>query len=263
MNIYVSTNLYTPDKLYKIFSLMDKIDNKNIGIEIFPEWQNGQFIDTIRNNIDKLKKYSISLHGPYYGTEHSKKKGTMGYEISKEYFVSTFELSQQLNGKHIVYHHNNCCIDNEDREEIIKNSSENLIELNKMAESYEQKIVVENAGVIYLNNMLFNEEQFIHMAKSIDNKILIDIGHAFANKWDLDNVMSQLKHKISSYHIHNNNGVEDNHNRIRNGKLNIEEFFESYKKHTPNADLILEYSKNSAEDVDGIIDDVKYVENIL
>jgi len=263
MNIYISTNLYTPNELENIFTVLDKINDKNIGIEIFPEWQDGQFIDTINKKLNKFKDYHISLHGPYYGTEHSKEKGTMAYEISKEYFISTLELSKDLNSKYIVYHHNNCKVELKNKREMIKNSSENLLELNELAKAYGTDIVVENAGVLSHNNMLFNEKEFIAMAKSISNKILIDIGHAFANKWDLNYVISELKDKIAAYHLHNNDGVEDNHNRIRNGKLNIDSFFEIYKKYTPDAELVLEYSKNCREDMEGIIADVNEIKNIV
>lgn len=113
------------------------------------------------------------------------------------------------------------------------------------------------------HNVLFNEEQFIEIAKGIENKILLDIGHAFANNWNLNCVINELKDKIVAYHIHNNDGVEDNHNRIRDGKLNIDDFFESYRKFTPSADLVFEYSRNCSKDVEGIIEDVNDVKKIL
>lgn len=262
MNIYISTNLYTPGELENVFPLMDKINDENIGIELFPEWHDEQFIDILNKNLDKFKNYHISLHGPYYHTEHSMKKGSMEYEKSKEYFIRTIELSKQLNSKYIVYHHNNCKVKLENRTEMISNAEENLLELNELAKEYGIDIVVENAGVLSHNNMLFDEEQFIKMAKNIPNKILIDIGHAFANNWNLNHIISELKDKIVSYHLHNNDGVEDNHNRIRNGKLNIEDFFEIYKKYTPNAELVLEYHKSCQKDAEGIIKDVNEVKHL-
>ncbi|MBC2582092.1 sugar phosphate isomerase/epimerase [Clostridium sp. DJ247] len=263
MNIYISTNLYTPSELENIFPLLDKINDKNIGIELFPEWHDRQFIDILDKNLDKFENYHISLHGPYYHTEHSSEKGSIEYENSKEYFRSTLELSKQLNSRYIVYHHNNCRVKLENRIEMISNSTENLLELNELAKAYGVDIVVENAGVLSRNNMLFDEEQFIEIAKGIDNKILIDIGHAFANNWNLNHVISELKHRIVAYHLHNNDGVEDNHNRIRDGKLDIDGFFEIYKKYTPSADLVIEYSKNCRKDVDGIIKDVNEIKKML
>ncbi|MEW9122227.1 MAG: sugar phosphate isomerase/epimerase [Thermotaleaceae bacterium] len=259
MNIFISTNLYLPTELEKIFILLERMEDKEIGIELFPEWHDNQFGEAINKNLEKLKGYPSALHGPYYHTEHSRKKGCEEYKTAKEYFIKTLELGKALNSKYIVFHHNNCPVEAETREEIIKNSAENLLELNDLAKDYQIEIVVENAGVLSRKNMLFDENQFIEIAKSIDNKILVDIGHAFANNWNLDRVMAELKDKIVAYHLHNNDGVQDNHNRIRDGKLNMDDFFESYRKHTPHADLVIEYSKKCKEDVDGIIEDIEEI----
>lgn len=263
MNIYISTNLYNPDQLEEIFSLLDKINDRSIGIELFVEWQNDVFIKFIDDNIDRLKDYKISLHGPYYETEHSAEKGSLEYIRTNEYFNSTLEISKELNSRYIVYHHNNCKVVQENKERMIEASSENLIDLNENAKEYDSKIVVENCGVISHENMLFNEKEFIEMAKSIPNNILIDIGHAFANKWYIENIIMELKDKIVAYHIHNNDGFEDNHNRINDGKLSFDKFLDLYKKYTSDADLVLEYGKQCYKDVFGIIEDIEYIKNKL
>lgn len=263
MNIYLSTNIYNPDQLEEIFSILDKINDESIGIELFVEWQDDAFIKFINNNINRLKNYRISLHGPYYDTEHSAPKGSLEYIRTIEYFNSTLEISKELNSRYIVYHHNNCKVVQENKERMIDISSENLQELNEYARKFDSKIVVENSGVISHENMLFDEKEFIEMANSIPNKILIDIGHAFANKWDIENLISKLKDKIVAYHIHNNDGFEDNHNRINDGNLDFEKFLDLYKKYTSEADLVLEYGKQCYKDDSGIIDDIKYIKNKL
>lgn len=118
MNIVISTNLYAPSELKNIFVLLDKINDKNIGIELFTEGHDMQFIEILSKNLDKFKYYHSLLHGPYYHTEHSKKKGCIEYETSIGYFRSTLELSKQLNTKYIVYHHNNGRVKPEDRLEM-------------------------------------------------------------------------------------------------------------------------------------------------
>ncbi|AOT71480.1 sugar phosphate isomerase/epimerase family protein [Geosporobacter ferrireducens] len=263
MNIYISTNLYPANELEQIFQLMERIQDEAVGIELFPEWHDSRFADTLSKNLDRFKAYPSALHGPYYYTEHAKKKGCTEYETAKAYFIKTLELAKELNSKYIVYHHNNCPVNPENRDEILKNSVENLLELDALAKDYHVAIVVENAGVLSRGNMLFDESQFIELAKNMDNRILIDIGHAFANNWNLDYVISALKDKIVSYHLHNNDGVEDHHNRIRDGKFNINDFFESYKKYTPKADLVIEYGKGCREDMEGILKDVYEIRETL
>lgn len=267
MGIYISTNLFRPNDLEKIFSLVDKvnesINDEKVGIELFPEWQSEVFEEVLNNNLDKFKKYNISLHGPYYKTEHSEKKGTEKYELSKEYFMKTLKLSKKVNSSYIVYHHNNCKLFNKDIYEVINTSSENLIELNNLAKEYNVDIVVENAGVKKADNMLFDENEFIEMAKKIDNNILIDIGHAFANKWDLKHVIKTLKDKIVAYHLHNNDGINDCHNSILDGKLDMKEFFKWYKEYTCAADLVIEYGTQCNDDVGKIVSDVKWIKKAM
>ena len=56
MNIYISTNMYSPENLMDIFKLLNNMKHNDIGIEIFPEWQSDVFIDVLQENIEKFKE---------------------------------------------------------------------------------------------------------------------------------------------------------------------------------------------------------------
>lgn len=258
MTIYISTNLYEAKQLPDIFSLVKKMPIP-VGIELFPEWQSTIFEQVIEDYLVDFKKYKISLHGPYYQTEHSKKAGTAEYQRSMQYFAKTLQLSSEFGSKYIVYHNNNCKVLPDIKKEMIANSIENLALLRNKARMYNAQIVVENAGIAAYNNMLFNQQEFIEMAKSIPGKILLDIGHANANGWDIKTVMQELAYKIAAYHVHNNNGCDDNHNRILDGTLDFPLFLSWYKQYTPQADIVVEYGKQCAVDIEGIISDVKNI----
>lgn len=259
MNIYISTNMFNVDEIEEVFDILENTKDENIGIELFTEFHNLKFAEVVNKNIDKLKKYKVSLHGPYYKTEHSAPNGCEIYNKSKEYFINTLKLSKELNSPYIVYHHNNCKINN--KEYMIKNSKTNLEELNELAKEYNANIVIENAGVISNNNMLFDQEEFITLCKESSYDVLIDIGHAFANGWDLEYIIRELKEKIVSYHLHNNNGEKDLHHSLSEGKLDMEEFFEIYKQYTNKADLVLEFSKEYRDKTDVIVKDVNYIKS--
>lgn len=263
MNIFISTNLYEPEQLAEIFTLMNKIDDCSVGIELFPEWQSEVFCQQLAAQMKNLQQYPISLHGPYYCTEHSKAEGTEEYARSMDYFRQTLGLSKRLKSRYIVYHHNNCRVEAESRQRMVKSSTENLAKLRYEAERFGARIVVENAGVLARGNMLFNEEQFIEMADSIPDDILLDIGHAHANGWDLVRVMKKLAHKIIAYHVHNNDGHDDNHNSILNGTLDFTQFMACYRQYTPQADIVIEYGKQCAQEPDIIVKDVNYIKKIL
>lgn len=263
MNLYISTNLYETNQLSEIFELLEETQDSMVGIELFPEWHNPIFDEMVASHMEKFRLYPSSLHGPYEQTEHSKGEGTKEYEKAMLFFRQTIELAKNLHSQYIVYHHNNCPVDAEKREEMVQVSSKNLQTLRNEAAQYGVRIVVENAGVLSRGNMLFNEAEFICMAEQIPEDILLDIGHAHANGWNLGRVIKTLAHKIIAYHVHNNDGEKDSHNRILDGTLNFDQFLEDYKKYTPKADIVIEYGKHCAGDKEGIIEDIAYIRKAL
>lgn len=261
MNIYVSTNVLKPSEPEKIFDYINPMGE--IGIEFFPFWGCKGFEEALEASLPRLKEYKITMHGPYFDTEHSEPKGSEGYFKAVELFKKTLELCKELSCHHLVYHHNNKNLKGCNKLEIIKNSEENLLEINEMAKDYNVEIQVENAGVIANGNMLFDEEEFINMALSIENPILLDIGHAHANGWSLENVITRLKDKITSYHIHNNDGVHDSHNRIFDGSLDMESFIKLYVTHTPNADIVVEMGSHCDNQLKEIMDDIEKLKEMI
>lgn len=266
LNLYISSNICSVDKLNQLFNLIDSLkggENTTLGLELFPEFQNPEFDEFLTSNIEILQNYKMSLHGPYFFTEHSKPKGTTQYQAAMEYFTKSLKLGKDTNASYIVYHHNNCEVTHDTKKEMIENANENLVQLTKISKEYGVEIVVENAGVMQRNNMLFNEQEFLDMAIEIPNNILIDIGHAFANGWDIENVVSKLKHKIIAYHLHNNDGSHDNHDSILNGAYDMKEFIRIYKKYTPSAELVIEYSQTYLEKPQVLQSDIEWLENKL
>ncbi|MDU2063311.1 MAG: sugar phosphate isomerase/epimerase [Sporomusaceae bacterium] len=263
MNLYISTNMYGPEDLPNIFPLLAATHAECVGIELFPEWHDPVFSKVIEKYGDAFSQYPISLHGPYYRTEHSKPIGSKEYLQAMDFFQQTLQLSQQFHSKYIVYHHNNCRVAANERDEMVRVADENLKQLSEVAKPFGAQIVVENAGVLSRGNMLFDEAQFIQMAQEISQAILIDIGHAHANGWNLERLIEKLAHKTVAYHVHNNDGREDQHNRILDGTLDFDRFLTLYKKFTPQADIVIEYGKHCAQDTAGILADAAYIREKL
>ncbi len=72
-------------------------------------------------------------------------------------------------------------------------------------------------------------------------------------------VIGSLAGRIKGYHLHNNNGTDDSHRRIRDGVIDYDRFFRLYRAYTPSADLTLEYGDNhgiTAGDVQRDVEDV-------
>ncbi len=255
MNITISTNAYHVEDFPLVFDAIHALPGENIGIEVFPMFHDPEFEGIFRPYVEEMKNMPITFHGPYFQTEHSKKAGTPEYERSMAYFRQSLAYCQELQGKFVVFHHNNCKI--HDKEEIMAVSRDNLTELSLLCQEKGTALVVENAGVMSRQNMLFNQDEFLEEAKRYDNDILIDIGHAYANQWDLKQVISQLKDRIVAYHLHHNDGNQDSHLRIVDGAQDFATFLSLHQEFTPQADLILEYNNGFSKETDIIVADLK------
>ena len=174
-----------------------------------------------------------------------------------QFVKNDIALAKELNSRYIVYHYNNMAIPEGKRDEMLEITRKNLKKANELAKEAGVNFVIENVGIPIRNNVLLNEQEFIEECLSLPNKVLIDIGHAWCNGWDFENLLSSLKDKIVAYHIHNNDKNDDLHQRIHNGSLDFDAFLELYKKYTPDADLVLEYLADTSSDVAGIEQDIE------
>lgn len=248
--IYVSTNMYRPESVMKVTKILEAFSKDQVGIELFIFNNSDEFIREVNDNIDTLNKYSITFHGPYLETEHSAPKGTKLYDRTIELYKQSLEFDKALNPKYIVYHTNNISINN--KEEMIENAFKNLDEIKEWSNT---PLVIENAGVG--GNSLFEEQEYIETLGNRKENALIDIGHAKANGWDLENVIKSLSDKIISYHIHTNDGIHDEHLSVSENYNELKDFVDLYKEYTPNADIVLEYNATYEDKEDLVIEDIK------
>ncbi len=256
MSVLLSTNVF-PLGCLKAVEYLYKEFGTGLGYEILPMFNEASYEAELEQLMSIFSGLDISFHGPYYKTEHSAPKGSAEYNQAMELVKTTLDYCKRLNSRYVVFHHNNCMVSENTRENMVLTACENYKEINERFGQYGIPVVVENAGVIDKKNMLFNQQQFIDLCKEQGYRVLIDIGHAHANGWDLKYVMEQLKDQIVAYHLHNNDGVHDSHQRIYNGTLKFDAFLDMARQITPNADWVLEYAPNVMEDIRGIAEDIK------
>lgn len=228
-----------------------------VGVEIFPFWERAGYDEMLAKHKKRLAQLPISIHEQYYGSEHSVDESDERYAFTMEVTKKAISLAQELKAKYVVYHYNNMEVLPDKREKMLEITRRNLHEVNRMAKEAGVEVLIENVGVCSLGNVIFDEQEFIEECLAMPNNVLIDIGHAWCNGWDLEHVISSLKDKIVSYHVHNNNGKNDQHKRMHDGTLDFDRFVELYKRYTPNAELVLEYYLPNQENLDEIEEDIQ------
>ena len=257
MKIMISTNMYQACDFARVFELTDAFAGEHVGVEVFSMFHDPAFSGALERSEEKLSALPVSFHGPYARTEHSAPKGTPVYERSMGYYREMLPFAQRLHSSYVVFHHNNCKVLDVNRGTMLRTADENLKELTELSGKAGIPVAVENVGIKAMGNVLLEQEAFIAECRKLSNPVLIDIGHAHANHWDLRHVMEELKDRIISYHVHNNDGVHDCHQRIYNGTLDMDAFLYDVRELTPEADLVLEYAPDVAEDKAGIMEDIK------
>ena len=263
MSISVSTIMYQPYHLSEVWQLLKKTENQQIGIELFPFHHLTYFEEVLRKNISQLKERDITVHCPYFSTDPAYKKGTLEYDVFVDYYKRTFAIAKELQAAYVVHHFYNAHFAPEEREDKKRISLENLEVYKELAKENELVLALENTETSQNpSENMFTQKEFIEtVKKQKDCKVLIDIGHANCVHWDISKVIQQLQDRIVGYHLHNNDGVGDQHRPVRDGSLDFEQFAKVALTFTPDADYTLEYEYHF-NNVEGVCRDLEYLKAI-
>ncbi len=262
MAIFISTNMYHADEFPQVLDYVNAFD-RQVGVEVFPLFHDPRFYGILEGCLPDLKGLDLSMHGPYYQAEHSAAPGSEAYERTMNLCRQTEHFTHLLPFHHVVYHHNNCRVHPGEEEGLRAVSCANYEEVRRMFAADLTPVLVENVGVADRGNVLFNQEEFTRLCREKQYPVLIDIGHAHANGWDLLRLMEDLKDQILAYHLHNNDGVHDSHQRIHNGSLDFDRFLDLRNdlavRTGIDTDLVLEYAHDVIPDRRGIEEDIRFV----
>ena len=209
--------------------------------ELLPMFDLSAFEANLEANIDFFREGTVCFHEPVFCVEHSAPKGSPAYEESMHHIMLTKKYADILHPVHMVYHLNNCDVTPETKDSILATSLENLEEIRGIFEGVQ--IVVENVGTDVKGDKLLDQEEFTGLCREKGFDVLIDIGHANANSWDIRRLIHDLKSQIRAFHLHNNDGVNDLHNRLGNGTIDFAELMPYIRSEVPEADLIIEYTR--------------------
>ena len=89
-------------------------------------------------------------------------------------------------------------------------------------------------------------------------KVCIDVGHLnLFSKVPLDRWFDVLSEDIAHFHLHNNFGIEDDHNSLNHGIFDFKEFFDLMKRHPIKATYTIEVEK-----MDNVDPSVRYLKEL-
>ncbi len=225
-------------------SYLDLIDKFDVGLEIVLN-----FTDINRINIDEINSYKIpnlTIHAPFFDVSLGSLNSYVA-DLSSEILGKTIEIANSLNTKHLVMHHNYqpyYFAFNEDL--FVDNFSKNFYKiLSGLNGNY--KILLENVFETTPNIGYKIKERFS------DNELVgfcFDVGHFnLFSEFSIEEWFEIWSPYIYEFHLHDNNGVYDEHLAIGKGKIDFKRILNLHIaevltiENTNKSDLIYSYNK--------------------
>ena len=238
--IYINTCVFGASGMDRIPELLRRYPGR-LGFEVLSMFDLPDFEPALQRHLDDLAACPVSFHGPVYEAEHSAPRDGQTYERTMYHVRKTLEYARLLHSRHFTMHLNNCFVLPRRKDEMLRNALISYEELRGLFEPIGCRIFVENTGTKVQGNILLDQAEFTDVCRDQDLEVLIDIGHAHANGWDIPKLIGDLKDRIRAYHLHNNDGCRDQHRRLHDGTLDFDAVYEKIRRETPEADLIIEY----------------------
>ena len=254
--VFINTCLFK--KSFSRVRDYSKAYGNRIGFEILSMFDLPEFEQALRDNLDVLQEHQIAFHGPVFCAEHSAARGSAEYEETMRHVRRTLQYARILHSRHFTMHLNNCRVDPDKKDRMLHNAHENYLELCELFGAVGCPVYIENTGTILQKNMLLDQQEFTDVCRDRRYEVLIDIGHANANGWDIPRLIDDLGPQIRAYHLHNNDGSHDQHHRLHDGTLDFTPVLRKIMTSTPHADLIIEYT-NPKLDGSGLHEDIREV----
>ena len=271
--LYYSSYGSDQDQYEHMLKILKKCEPLHVGVELAIYTrvsQRPQHIPNLLKVKDDFAAYPTLFHGPFFELEATSEPDSDAAKYMIESYKTSFELCNIFNARSIVMHTNQRSYEDKDKAHLQENSRNMILKLGELARQAEVEMTVENVGFNYNHSVLFPEDEFIALIRSLPEDIgcLIDIGHAILNDWDIERVIAELGSRIWAYHIHNNPGDRDSHRPLfeEGMKYSYEQIvsmFKAMEKYSPNADWILEYSPGPHITPELMFNDFTEVNNIL
>jgi len=216
-----------------------------IGIEIFYEWGGARFWDLVLEKVMENRSGSFSIHAPFQGsiTEMSLVEDE---RTLFDYLREPFELYHKYGADGYVVHTNGPYLTaptEAERIERMKRAEDRIARFNDICEREGVTMLVENLAFGRGKHTLFHQDDFLRMFENNPAlNCIVDTGHAVLDGIEIYTLQKTLGSRLKAYHIHDNDGVGDGHQRIGTGVIDWNRFGEGARLYTPDANFTMEYN---------------------
>lgn len=236
-----------------------------LGVEIFYEWGGETFWDLVLQEVMQNRTGSFSIHAPFQGK---------GMDLSLvedekwlfEYLMQPFDLYHRHNADGYVVHMNSPYPTeptDAERAERLKRVEDRLARFNEICRREGVVMLVENLA-FSKGATLCRQQDFLSIFEhNRDLNCIVDTGHAVLAGIDICAVQEALGSRLKAYHMHDNDGIRDGHQRILTGVIDWKCFFEGARRYTPDASFVMEYNPESTNSIDDYMTDAETIRAML
>jgi sugar phosphate isomerase/epimerase len=175
----------------------------------------------------------VGMHGPFSELMPAS-RDPLVRQVARTRYQQGYELAQMIGARHLILH-SGYLLKTYPRDQWIQNSFDFWVEF--LADK-------NTPNMIHLENVY--EDDFSALGELIDRvnqafqgerlTICLDIGHVNANSSKpLPDWIFGLGDRIRYVHLHNNDGILDDHWRLDKGKIDVNQVLDLLIKHSPNA----------------------------
>lgn len=216
---------------------------RNLGLEFFYEFGKNKYWDSVLPQIRHGHAKALSIHGPCLSINLANPAQDNCYE---KIFSKTFAYASKVKADFVVVHTNEELYG--DPEQLRLDVWNKLVNLDQLAHDYDITLAVENVGLRPLDTLLFDLPEFEHLLEDLPRvAVLLDTGHAHVNSWDLPKVIEHFGSRLAGVHLHDNDGLTDQHLPVGEGSIDWPPVFAALKKWAPQTRLILEYADTNSK----------------
>ncbi len=188
-----------------------------------------QNVETLLNLSDRKAGIELMMDGKAWDCNLTAQREVLrvaAYDLHKE----AIDIAAKIDASYVVVHPGFLGSPAFDREEGCEMAYEQMAKLAAYADNAGVKLAMENVG--YKGQSIYTEEEFPAFLDNLpDNTyFLIDTGHAFLNGWDIPALIRKTNNRLIGLHLHDNNGLSDDHLAIGKGKIHWGPIFEAIKE---------------------------------
>ena len=214
---------------------------RDAGLEFFVEFGDDYLWESWGRRLLEDRAGGFSVHGPYQNLDLA--DPALDEAAMEKSFRRAFSIGRRFGARYLVLHPN-APFQREDpmRPKAKEASFRHVRMISRWAKEYAVPLCVENMGYGDPREQLLDMKEYLDLLDTArDAFSLIDVGKLHLAGWDLETLTKALGPRVLAYHLHDNNGREDQHRKIGDGSFDWELFRKVYRARTPDALGVLEY----------------------